>query len=238
MTGPNMTYTGKSPEDSVEDAYDRISEYFHHHRRDLWPPMEQFLDEPGEHGTLLDLGCGTGRALKAASLRGYRVIGVDISSNQLEEASGSIRTLGPVDCELIKADIRNVPLPDGISSATLMIAVLHHLIDRVSRIEALREAARLTSVQGRLLVSVWSWDQDRFRERHLSRLNERRPLDEDDGPLPGDLFVPWKDGVTVRRFYHLYGPHELDGEVISAGWSLRRSYFDGRNHWVEAYRDE
>ena len=200
--------------------------------------MEQFLEDPGERVTLLDLGCGTGRALKAASLIGYRVIGVDISSNQLEEASGSLRNIEQVDCELIKADIRNVPLPDGISSATLMIAVLHHLIDRGSRVEALREAARLTSVHGRLLVSVWSWDQKRFRERHLSRIYGSRPLDEEDGPLPGDLFVPWKDGVTVRRFYHLYGPHELDKEVISAGWSLRRSYFDGRNHWAEAYLDE
>jgi len=213
----------------VEGTYDAIASSFSSHRRDLWPPMEDFLKEAYPHCTLLDIGCGTGRALKAALDRGLEPIGIDLSSNQLEEA---VKLVGN-DVRLIKADARSIPLPDRSADMVLMIALLHHLPDRKERVKALREAKRIVRIGGKALVSVWSWDQDRFRERHLSRIRGDRPVDDDDGPLPGDFLIPWKDKVMATRFYHLYGPGELDSEAREAGWNIQRSYFDGRNHWIE-----
>lgn len=196
--------------------------------------MDQFIGQNGRGKVLLDLGCGSGRAIMAGLTRGYRVIGVDISQGQIDEAHRSLSIMKGTKYELIKADMRSVPLEDGASHRTLSIASLHHLPDRVSRISALREALRLTADDGMLLVSVWSWDQDRFRDRYLSLIRGDREADELDGPDPGDTLVPWNDGVRAVRFYHLYGHTELDLDVISAGWSIIRSYFDGMNHWVEA----
>jgi ubiquinone/menaquinone biosynthesis C-methylase UbiE len=216
----------------IEETYDSISSSFSVHRRDLWPPMEEFLKEADPPCTVLDIGCGTGRALKASLDRGFSVIGVDLSQNQLEEA----RKLVGNDVKLIKADARSIPLPDSSADRILMIAVLHHLPDRGARIEALREAKRILREGGKALISVWSWDQDRFRERHLSRIRGERQTDAEDGPLPGDFLIPWKDKVKAMRFYHLYGPGELEAEAKEAGWIVQRSYFDGKNCWIEVIK--
>jgi len=213
----------------LERTYDSIAPSFSSRRRDLWPPMAGFLNEAHPPCTMLDIGCGTGRALKAALDLDLSAIGVDLSANQLHEA----RKLAGEDVELIKADARSIPLPDRSADRILMIAILHHLPNREERLKALREAKRILRVGGKALISVWSWDQDRFRERHLSRIRGDRPVDEDDGPLPGDFLIPWKDRVKALRFYHLYGPGELDSEAREAKWTLQRSYFDGRNHWLE-----
>lgn len=214
----------------VEETYDTISSSFSSHRRDLWPPMEEFLKEAELPCTVIDIGCGTGRALKAAMDRGCDPIGIDLSENQLKEA----RKLVGEQVRLIKADMRSIPLPDRSADRVLLIAALHHLPTREERVDALREANRILRDGGRAMISVWSWDQERFRDRHLSRIRGERPVDDDDGPLPGDFLIPWKDRVRATRFYHLYGPGELDSEAREVGWMVVRSYFDGRNHWIEA----
>jgi SAM-dependent methyltransferase len=137
---------------------------------------------------------------------------------------------------LIESDLEVLPLENDELDACIMIASLHHLPDRDSRINVLNEAYRSVRSGGRLQVSVWSWDQDRFRERHLARAEQRRETDELDGPLPGDFMVPWKKGTYRKRFYHLYGPGELESEISDSEWTLQRSYFDGRNHWAECIK--
>jgi hypothetical protein len=117
-----------------------------------------------------------------------------------------------------------------------MIASLHHIPTKVQRTTALDEAFRCTKPGGCLQVSVWTWDQERFRNRHLERISGEREMDHLDGPLPGDFMVPWKRGEERMRFYHLYGPGELEEEVSISNWHLSRSYFDGRNHWVECFK--
>lgn len=218
---------------SAEEAYDAISPYFKDRRRELWPPMKQFIDEVSPC-VLLDIGCGTGRALKYALEKGCTVTGLDVSVKQLEAVRKDLKAADDM-LGLIQADMRDIPVKDSSFDAVMMIASVHHLMAVDDRTQALREALRVTRDGGRFMVSAWTWDQERFRERHLSRLSGRT-LDEFDGPAPGDFLVPWKDGVEVLRSYHLYGPGELEGEVREAGWNVVRAYFDGRNHWVEAQR--
>jgi len=228
--GPDLKHA--SPP-SAEEAYDAISPHFADRRTDLWPPMRQFIDEVSPC-RLLDVGCGTGRAVKYALEKGSTVCGIDVSAKQLEEVRKHVEGAHG-RLELLRSDMRDIPLKDSSFDAVMMIASVHHLMSGDDRLKAFREALRVTREGGKLLVSAWTWDQERFRERHLSRLSGRAP-DEHDGPFPGDFMVPWKAGVEVMRSYHLYGPGELEGEVGSTGWDLIRAYFDGRNHWVEAVR--
>lgn len=218
---------------SAEEAYDAISPHFTDRRRELWPPMKLFIDEVSPC-SLLDIGCGTGRAVKYALEKGCTVCGIDVSAKQLEEVRKHVEGAHG-SLELLQADMRDTPLKDCSFDAVMMIASVHHLMSGDDRLKALRESLRVTREGGKLMVSAWTWDQERFRERHLSRLSGRAP-DEHDGPFHGDFIVPWKAGVEVMRSYHLYGPGELEREVGSAGWDLIRAYFDGRNHWVEARR--
>ncbi|MGA1821550.1 MAG: class I SAM-dependent methyltransferase [Thermoplasmatota archaeon] len=217
----------------VRDTYDRIAPHFARRRGSLWPPMEEFLGSVSPC-VIGDLGCGTGRVVRRALDLGCEVFAVDSSQGQLDQARGSVEgpeMMGRV--RFIRADLGSVPIDDGTLDNAMMIASLHHLPDRGSRIEALREALRILRPKGLLQISVWTWDQERFRDRHLSRIDGKREPDETDGPLHGDFYVPWKEGEVGYRFYHLYGPGELEEEIAGSGLILIRSYFDGRNHWCE-----
>ncbi|MBN1539768.1 MAG: methyltransferase domain-containing protein [Candidatus Thermoplasmatota archaeon] len=220
----------------VRDAYDRIAPFFAETREKVWPPTMELIRERSPC-ILGDLGCGSGRALIEAARQGCRVVGIDSSEGQLKAAGRVLETggfkNGPT---LLQGDLSSLPLEDRVLDACLMIAVLHHLPQREERVRALEEAFRITRPGGVLQVSVWTHDQDRFRERHLSRIEGRRDQDELDGPLPGDHFVPWKRGSSAMRFYHLYGHGELEHEISMSPWTLQRSFFDGRNHWAECIR--
>jgi SAM-dependent methyltransferase len=217
----------------VESVYDEISPQFLRKRDRLWPPMSSFLDEisPCRLG---DLGCGTGRGIRRGLELGCEVVGVDISSQQLETAREHIVKGGHFNrYRLLKGDLEDLPIEDGSLDGVLMIASLHHLPTIASRVRAQKEVCRVLTPGGKALISVWTWDQDRFRESHLDRITQRREENEMDGPLEGDFMVPWREGKEVLRFYHLYGPGELEDEISRTSLILRRSYFDGRNHWVE-----
>lgn len=226
----------KDVRDEVESAYDDISPYFSRKRQRLWPPIGSFLGSL-EPGYLIDIGCGTGRVLIAAIRKGWKCVGLDISKGQLDTARSNLADANMYEgFELIRSGMESIPFEGGRFDAACMIASLHHLPNTDSRIEALKESSRVLRNGGKMLVSVWTWDQERFRNDHISRIKGSRQPNDLDGPLPGDFYVPWKDGTVRNRFYHLFGPGELEGEVALSGLIIQRSYFDGRNHWVEAIK--
>ncbi len=223
---------------SIERTYDSIAPFFVKHREEVWPPSRSLLDDIAPC-IIADIGCGTGRLIALAVSKGCHVIGMDLSSGQLDTARKFLSDMGiGSSFDLIKCDMEMIPLPDSSVNAVFMIASLHHLEDRSSRRKALMEACRILEPGGVIQISVWSWDQERFRERHLNRIFGKRELDEMDGEYSGDLLVPWNDGRKELRFYHLYGPGEIEEEMSGTGFSLIRSFFDGRNHWVEAVKKQ
>jgi SAM-dependent methyltransferase len=58
---------------------------------------------------ILDLGCGNGRHVLALARAGYDAVGVDASSELLRHAAAA-RDAGKVECELLLADMRQLPL--------------------------------------------------------------------------------------------------------------------------------
>jgi SAM-dependent methyltransferase len=72
-------------------------------------------------GSCLDLGCGTGIAIPGLLKRGWRVVGVDLSSDQLRVAR---QRAGPPAAVLVVADAS--VLPFGDSSFDAVVSVLTH----------------------------------------------------------------------------------------------------------------
>jgi SAM-dependent methyltransferase len=94
-----------------------------------------------ENSVCLDVGCGTGLHLGAVAARGYAVVGVDLSADQLRIAASRNR-------RLVRADAGRLPLPDGSLPAVVMTFV-HTDVDDFPA--AVAEAARVLQPGGRLV---------------------------------------------------------------------------------------
>lgn len=92
-------------------------------------------------GTVVDVGCGTGRALialRAAVGPTGRVLGVDITPEMLAVAAGRAAAL---PASLVLADARRLPLPTGTADGIFAAGLVAHLPDPTA---GLRELARVT----------------------------------------------------------------------------------------------
>jgi len=68
-------------------------------------------------GPLLDIGCGSGRHLRALAADGHRVTGIDLDPRMLTAA----RAVGlPPGCRLIEADASHLDLTDRFAAALLL----------------------------------------------------------------------------------------------------------------------
>jgi SAM-dependent methyltransferase len=100
-------------------------------------------------GVALDLGCGTGRALRPlrqAVGPGGSVIGLDLTPEMLAAARPAAVAAGAA---LVVADARALPLADATADAVFAAGLVDHLPDPEA---GLRELARVTRPGGLLLL--------------------------------------------------------------------------------------
>jgi SAM-dependent methyltransferase len=124
--------------------------------------------------TVVDVGCGTGRALPAlrhAVGPAGRVIGVDVTAPMLAQARHRRGDVG----YLLLADVRRLPLTDGSVDAVFAAGLVQHLPDPAA---GLHELARVTVAGGRLVIFHPS-GRAALAARHGRTLRSDEPLAED-----------------------------------------------------------
>ena len=95
---------------------------------------------------VLQVGCGSGIALPHLSrlCKPKVMAGIDIDDTVLGEAEARVREKG-VDAHLVRADVREMPFPDGSFDLVIDFGLCYH----VKRPEdALREVARVLDTPG------------------------------------------------------------------------------------------
>jgi tRNA (uracil-5-)-methyltransferase TRM9 len=208
----------------VRAVYEDIATHFSKTRAYPWPEVEAFLDEQGQSSLALDVGCGNGRHSELLADGSERVLALDVSRGLLLEARDRIEESAPVT--KLQGDAASLPLSEGCVDVAVYVATLHHLPDRETRVESLRELRRVLSPGGRALVGVWSLTHDRF--------------DADPAAETGfDTTVDWTlpGGETVPRFYHIYAPAEFDVDLRAAGLVIERSFVSSGNCYAVCRSD-
>jgi SAM-dependent methyltransferase len=104
--------------------------------------LRSFLS-PGTGDRVVDLGCGSGRALLWNKDWGATAVGVDIAPFFSADAIGSQ--------DLLLADLRRLPFADGTFTRAYSLDVLEHLSPEALR-AMLAEAGRVLAPGGRLFV--------------------------------------------------------------------------------------
>ena len=98
---------------------------------------------PESHDLVVDLGCGSGRALLWNRDWGSKTVGIDISPFFSSDARRSI--------DLLIGDLRRLPFADGTFTKAFSLDVLEHLSPEALR-EMLAEASRVLAPGGELFV--------------------------------------------------------------------------------------
>jgi SAM-dependent methyltransferase len=95
---------------------------------------------------VLDMGCGEGRETLILSFKGPRVIGVDLSFNQLSRARSTLQAKNPeAKVNFVQANAEELPFANSSFSNIYGKAILHHLDLNLS----VREVNRLLQKNGR-----------------------------------------------------------------------------------------
>lgn len=218
--------TGQPP-DEMRAVYDEIASHFSETRAYPWPEVEGFLADcstgvtDSNRSLAVDIGCGNGRHTELLADVADRVVGLDISRGLLEESS---EKMSENDWEgaLVQGDAAVLPVETGIVDTAVYVATLHHLPDRETRVESLRELSRVLAPEGRALVSAWSTAHDRFDAEHD---DERGFATTIDWTLPG--------GETVPRFYYIYAPAEFERDIQASGLDIEAWYVSSGNCYAD-----
>ncbi|HET9081942.1 MAG TPA: class I SAM-dependent methyltransferase [Trebonia sp.] len=125
-------------------------------------------------GVVIDVGCGTGRALpplREAVGPAGTVIAVDVTPEMLDAARPAARLAGAA---MVVADARALPFCDGSCDAVFAAGLVNHLPDTPA---GLRELARVTRPGG-LLVLFHPSGRAALASRHGNAVSPDEPLSE------------------------------------------------------------
>ena len=103
---------------------------------------------------LLDVGCGTGAAVREAAAVADRAIGADISPKMIRRAAELASGLPNV--EFVVADSEALPFADAAFTAVLCTASFHHYPNPA---RALAEMARVLDLDGRIVIADGTADR-------------------------------------------------------------------------------
>ena len=119
--------------------------------------------------TVADVGCGDGHLTLEVARWARQVIAVDRSRRVLERARALAASQQISNVEWRRGEIEKLPIETGSADVALLSQALHHAKDPR---KALREATRVVSENGRVLVldllaHEAAWTRDRLGDRWL-----------------------------------------------------------------------
>lgn len=238
----------------VYDVYNKIAPHFSSTRYKPWPQVVKFLDGLPEHSLVADVGCGNGKYLKYDEQQRLVMVGTDIAENLLKICRGR-------GCEVFTADSLLLPVKSNAFDHAISIAVIHHFSNSNQRKRALKELVRIVRPGGRLLVTVWAFEQnkkfpkqdlfvpwnlqDNFHQKNLEDgiededTIEAKELAEKDEQVVDKYHDDEKNAVVYKRYYHLFVKGELQSLLEAVPNAKVVDSFYNRDNWcVVIQKDE
>ncbi len=196
-------------------------------RDDVRTALQLAQVEPGK--PVADLGCGYGRHLSELMLAGHTPLGIDRSALLLKEA----RRTG---AQLIRADLRALPLHEGtLSAAFCFYSSMFLGTDEEAR-AALAEAARVLRPFGSLVlttdnpVRLAAHPRAEFAEDvpGLGRVREQSTYDAaaNIDTVTKQVTTPGGEVLSATFVIRYYPPRELSALAQAAGLTLQRLWPD------------
>jgi SAM-dependent methyltransferase len=136
--------------------YDLFAHLYDLEHRDLDDDLDLYLNFAARcDGSVLELGCGTGRVALALAQAGFDVVGVDESASMLELARARVAEAGLGErIQLHQLDVLEMAWPARFALAIWPLNGFLHLPDRRAQARALRNVHQALLPGGFLLVDL------------------------------------------------------------------------------------
>lgn len=208
--------------------YERFAQAFADSRTVSQASLLRALSLIPDGASVLDVGCGDGRAARALERLGRHVtyLGLDVSPSLISLARERAEGLSRVAARFVVADVAQDDWPLVLEGRPfdylLALALLHHIPDRDLRLRLMRQMADLLKPAGTLIVSTWQFLSD---ERLRRKMIPWQTIGMDEGQVePGDYLLDWRRGGYGLRYCHLLGEAELRDLCEEAGLSLKEMF--------------
>lgn len=176
------------------NVYSTIAQHFSDTRYSHWKAVKDFLLDIPKYSIVLDIGCGNGKySLVRKDLIFYSF---DITKELLiiakQNRKGSIKDFMHGSC------VQSLPILDNRIDYAICIAVIHHLVNPMDRIQSIIHILSKLKEKGSLLITLWAHEQP--------ILPKWKWIKET------DYLIPWLDKYTQNtywRYYHLFTEQEV-----------------------------
>jgi len=187
-----------------------------------------------EDARVLDVACGAGRHARALTELGFRVVGMDLSPDLLEQAEGVLR---------VRADMRALPFAGAFDAATSFFTSFGYF-DDAGNVRTLASIAAALRPGGAFLLDFLNATAVRAHfvpeseeEHDGTKFTIRRSIE--DGRVRKEVTAE-TNGQTLRytESVRLYLHNDLVGMLDGAGLVPVAAYgaFDGRDYTTDAPR--
>ena len=185
------------------------------------------VDDPA----ILEVGAGTGRYSVTLAKEGYRVTAVELVEHNLDilksKLDGSER-ITPVLGNALDLSF----LSDGAFDLTMLLGPMYHLYTKEDKLQALREAVRVTKPGGRILVAYCMNEATVIQ--YVFGLNNLREVTD------SDLLTPdWHCKSDPKEVFELVRTEdiaELDAEIPVKRLKLIAT--EGATNYMRKFVDE
>lgn len=171
---------------------------------------EEHFHQPG---SLVDLGCGTGRLALRFAAKGFDCTAVDLSPEMLavlrEKAGGT-------KIETVEANLVELPLgEDSFDYAACLFSTLGMIRGRENRMKFLRHVHRILKLGGRFVVHAHNRGHHRFRLRWSLEDVVKKLKGREAGEYP----MPQHSGGAPLTLHH-FSAGELRRDLREAGFDI------------------
>ena len=203
----------------VKTDYKTIAREFSDTRAFVWPEMKLLSERIKSGDRVIDVGCGNGRFLDALAKKGIDYTGVDNQEAFLEVA----RKKYPKH-KFEKADLLDLPFPDGEFDVVVLIAVLQHIPSKEYRAQAIENASRVLKKGGLLLMTSWNFWQQQYIFKYPIKFSIKKIFGLTQLDFKDLYFKPWNKG-EVDRYYHAFTRGEVRRLLESFGLSIVKNEY-------------
>jgi SAM-dependent methyltransferase len=220
------TYGGFASSEILAELYDEVDTYRNR------PDIEYYVSESREtEGSILELGCGTGRILIPIAEAGGDIAGLDLSAHMLSRCTQNMAAL-PDDTRgrirLVRSSMVQFAFNTTFDLILIPFHAFQHLISVDEQMSCLRHAHQHLSSTGRLIFDVFHVKHDLITNPEAKKERGTEPDLEISGGrrmrFCGRVvsFHPSEQYNEVELIFYVTGP---DGTVNRHTRSFPMRYF-------------